>query len=63
MNPVDTEGASTRFIVASGGGLAEGYGHSEPGVCLGDGQKEAERVPSQGGRREVLLRHMPPYLT
>ena len=23
------------------GGLSEGYGHGEPGVCLGDGQTEA----------------------
>ena len=30
--------ASTGFMVASGGGLSEGYGHGGPGVCLGDGQ-------------------------
>ena len=35
------EGAPTRFVVASGGGLSEGYGHDGPGVCLGDGQTEA----------------------
>ena len=29
----------------------------------GDGQTEAEGVPSQGGRSDVLLRRMPPYLT
>ena len=37
-------GASTRFMVASGGVLFEGYGHDGhdgPGVCLGDGQTEA----------------------
>ena len=35
------EGASTRFMVGSGGVLSEGYGHDGPGVCLGDGQTEA----------------------
>ena len=35
------EGASTCFMVASGGGLSEGYGHGGPGVCLGDGPTEA----------------------
>ena len=29
-----------------------------PGVCLGDGQTEAEGDPSPGGRGDVLLRHM-----
>ena len=29
------------FMVASGGGLSEGYGHDGPGVRLGDGQTEA----------------------
>ena len=53
-------GASTRFMVASGGVLSEGYGRGGPGVCLGDGQKEAKGVPSQG---VALLRRMPPYLT
>ena len=57
------ERASTRFMVASGGVLSEGYGHGGPGVCLGDGQTEAEGVPSQGGRDDALLRRMPPYLT
>ena len=28
-------------MVASGGGISEGYGHGGPGVCLGDGQTEA----------------------
>ena len=28
-------------LVASGGGLSEGYGHGGPGVCLGDDQTEA----------------------
>ena len=57
------EGASTRFMVASGGVLSEGYGHGGPGVCLGDGETEAEGVPSQGGRGDALLRRMSPYLT
>ena len=39
------ERASTRFTVASGGVLSEGYGYDGPGVCLGDGQTEAEGVP------------------
>ena len=45
---------------------SEGYGHGGhggPGVCLGDGQAEAEGVPSQGGRGDALLRRMSPYLT
>ena len=45
------------------GGLSEGYGHGGPGVSLGDGQTEDEGVPSQGGRGDVLLRRMSPYLT
>ena len=45
----------TRFMVASGRELSEGYGHGGPGVCLGDGQTEAEGVPSQGGRGDALL--------
>ena len=45
------------------GGLSEGYGHSGPSVCLGDGQTEDEGVPSHGGRGDALLRRMPPYLT
>ena len=44
----------------SDGGLSEGYGHDGPGVCLGDSQTEAERVPAQGGRGDALLRRMPP---
>ena len=39
------------------------YGRVGPGVCLGDGQTEAEGVPSQGGRGDALLRRMPPDLT
>ena len=57
------EGASSRFMVASGGVLSEGYGHDGSGVCLGDGQTEAERVPSQGGRGDALLRCMLPHQT
>ena len=45
------------------GGLSEGYGHDGTGVCLGDGQTEANGVPSQGGRGDTLLRRMLPYLT
>ena len=57
------EGAPTRFMVASGGGLSEGFGHGGSGICLGNGHAEAEGVPSQGGRGDALLRRMPPYLT
>ena len=53
------EGAPTRFMVASGGGLSEGGEHGGPGVCLGDGQTEVEGVPSQGGRGDALLRRIP----
>ena len=60
---VHADVARTRFMVASDGGLSEGYGHGGPGVCLGDGQTEAEGVPSQGGRGDALLRRMPRYLT
>ena len=35
------------FMVASGGVLSEGYGHDGPGACLGDGQTEAEGIPSR----------------
>ena len=35
------EGASTSFMVASGGVLSEGYGHGGLGVCRGDGQTES----------------------
>ena len=52
-----------RFMVAFGGALSEGYGHGGPGVCLGDGQMEAEGLPSQGGRGDALLRRMPQYVT
>ena len=34
-----------------------------PGVYLGDGQKEDEGVPLQGGRGDALFRRMAPYLT
>ena len=41
-DPMDyAKKASAGFMVASGGVLSEGYGHSGPGVCLGDGQTEA----------------------
>ena len=45
------------------GVLFEGYGHGGPDVCLGDGQTEAEGVPSQGVRGDALLRRMSPHLT
>ena len=45
------------------GDLSEGYGHDGAGVCLGDGQTEAEGVPSQNGRGDALVRRIPPYLT
>ena len=57
------DGASTGFMVASGGEPSEEYGRDGPGVCLGDGQMEAEGVPSQRGRGDALPRSMPPYLT
>ena len=57
------EGAPTGFSVASDRVLSEIYGHDGPGVCLGDGQTEAEKVPSQSGRGDALLRRLPPYLT
>ena len=50
-------------MVASDGFPSEEYGHGGPVVCLGDGQTEAERVPSQDGRGDALLRRMPPNLT
>ena len=56
-------GAPTRFMVASGGVLSEGYGRGGPGVYLSDSQTEAEGVPSQGGRGDAVLRRMPPYLS
>ena len=58
-----TEGLPECFVVASGGSVVEGHGHGGPGVCLGDGQTEAEGVPSQGGRGDALLRRMSSYLT
>ena len=44
----------------------EGYGHDGHGVCLDDGQTEADGVPSKGRRvrrGDALLRRMPPYMT
>ena len=34
------EGATTGFMVVSGGVLSERYGHGGSGVCLGNGQTE-----------------------
>ena len=50
-------------MVASGEVISEGYVHDGPGVCLGDGQTEADEVPSQRGRGDALLRRMPLYVT
>ena len=55
------QGGVHDFMFASGGGLSEGYGRDGPGVCLGDGQTEAEGVPRQGGRGDALLRRMSTY--
>ena len=49
-------GSLACFVVASGGGLSEGYGPGGLGVCLVHGRTEAEGVPSQGGRGDALLR-------
>ena len=57
---IRVEGAPTSFMIASGGVLSEGYG---PGLRLGDGQTEAEGVPSLGRRGDALLPRMPPHLT
>ena len=46
------------MVVATGVGLSEGYWRSGHGVCLGDGQTEAEGVPSQGGRGDELSRRI-----
>ena len=56
------EGTSTRFMVASGGVLSQRCGDGGPGVCLGDGQTEAEGVPSQGGRGDGVCPHTRPDL-
>ena len=56
------EEAFTCFMLASGGVLSVGYEHDGPGVCMGDGQTEAEGVPSQGGSGDSLLLRMSPYL-
>ena len=53
------EWATKGFMIALGGVYHEVYEHDRPGVCLDDGQTEAEGVPSQG----ALLRRMSPYLT
>ena len=57
-----SRGAPTHFMVTSGGVLSEGFMHGGPGVCLGDGQTEAEGIPSQGGRGDALFRRPPPHL-
>ena len=71
------EGASTGFMIASGGVLSDGYGHGRPGANLGDGQTEAylkdmgvtglASVWAMARRRtkegDALFRRMPPYLT
>ena len=52
-----------RWRQHSGGVLSVGQGDDGPGVCLGDGQTEAEGVPLQSRRGDALLWRMPPYLT
>ena len=52
------EGSSLCFVFASGVSLSEGYGHGGPGVCLGNGQTEAEGVLSQGGRAAPMLTNL-----
>ena len=59
---ITAERASTGPMVASGGALSDGYGLN-PGVCLGDGQTEAEIVPSESGRGDAQLQRMPQHLT
>ena len=49
-------GSPACSVVASGGDLSEEYRHDGLGVCLSDGQTEADRVPSR-----ALLRRMPLY--
>ena len=39
---------------------SEGFGHGGPGVCLDDGETATERLRSQGGTGDALLRRMPP---
>ena len=51
--PDYTEGPPACFVMIDGG---LGYGHGGPGVCLGDGQTEADRVASQDGRGDALRR-------
>ena len=58
-----TEGPPTCLVIESNRCLSEGHGDDGLDVCLGDGQMEAEGVPSQGGRGDALLRRMAPYLT
>ena len=51
------------FMVESSEGFEvdarEDARHGRPGVCLGDGQTEADVVPTRGGRGDALLRRMP----
>ena len=60
---VDTTHLPYHTMVASGGVLSEAYAHGGSGVRLGDGQTEAERVPSQCGRGDALLRRISSHLT
>ena len=39
------EGPPACYVVASGRVLSEGYRYGGLGVCLGDGQTEAEEIP------------------
>ena len=66
---MDIDEALSEGYRHGGPGVCLSDGQTEPylkDTCmagLGDGQTEAGRVPSQGGRGDALLRRMPPYLT
>ena len=59
------EEAFTGFMVESCGVLSEGYVHNGPDVCLGNGQKETECVPSHVVRGDALcgIIRAPAYYT
>ena len=57
----NTEGPPAYFVVASGGGLLEGYGHDGLGAGLGNEQTE-DGLPSRDGRSDALLRRVPRQL-
>ena len=51
------KGAPTRFMIASGGVLSEGYGHGGPGVCLGDDQTEYRHKVDAATRSSGVYTH------